>query len=84
MTSTGKLQGDLHGCIIFAANMSFTVLCIIEHLEKGVLYGFNLIGGWLPVSILNTTLIILVIPKSVSFSAKRSTFCFNKSSTIAL
>ena len=64
-TTTGKLQGDLDGCTIFAAHISFTVLSTIRHLAKGALYGLNLIGGWLPVSKLN--LIVLVFPKSVFF-----------------
>ena len=37
-------------------------------LAKEVLYGLNLIGGWLPVSIL--ILIVLFSPKSVLFSAE--------------
>ena len=77
MTIVGKIQGDLDGCIILAANMSFTALSTIGCSAKGVLYGLNLIDGWLPVSI--PILIVLVFPKSVSFSVKRSTFCFTKS-----
>ena len=62
--------------------MSFTALSTVGCLAKGVLYGLNLIGGWLPVSIL--MLIVLVFPKLVSFFAKRSTFCSIKSSIACL
>ena len=68
MTIIGKLQGDLDGHITFAANISFTALATIWCLAKGVLYGLNLIGGWLPVSIF--ILIILGLPWSVSFFCK--------------
>ena len=51
-TTIGKLQGALEGCIMFAANISFTALSTVGCLAKGILYGHNLIGGWLPVSIL--------------------------------
>ena len=82
MTTIGKIQGDLGGHIIFAANISFTALSTIGCLAKGVLYGLSLKGGRLPVSLV--ILIVLVFTKSVSFSAKRSTFCFFKSSTVSL
>ena len=52
MTTIGKLQGDVDGHIIFADNMSFTVLSTTGCVAKGVLYGLNLIGEWLSVSIL--------------------------------
>ena len=80
-TTTGNLQSYLDGYIIFAANISLTTLSTIGYLAKGVLYGFNLIGGWLPVSILILT--VLVFSKSLSFSTKRSTFCSIKS-TVSL
>ena len=64
----GKLQGDLDGCMIFAANMSFTTMSKIGCLAKGVLYGLNSRDECLPVSII--ILIVLVPPKSVSFSAE--------------
>ena len=48
-TIIGKSQGDLEGCIIFAADISFTAMSTIGHIAKGVLYGFSFIGGWLPV-----------------------------------
>ena len=63
--------------MIFAANVSFMALSTIGCLAKGVLYGLNLIGEWIPVSILILT--VCVFPKSVSFSAKRSTLCSIKS-----
>ena len=50
--SIGKLQGYLDGYIILAADVSYTALSTIGCLAKGVLYHLNLIGGWLPVSIL--------------------------------
>ena len=61
VTTTKKLQGDLDGHIKFAADISFIALSTTEHLAKGVLYGLNLIGGWLPVSKL--ILIMLVFHK---------------------
>ena len=45
----GKLQGDLGGCLMFAANISFTALSTIGLFTKRVLYGLNLIGEWLSV-----------------------------------
>ena len=50
--TTGKFLDDLDECIIFAANISFTAFPTIGCLAKGVLYGLNPIGGWVPVSIL--------------------------------
>ena len=69
-TTLGKLQGDLDRCII-AANISFTALSSTGCLAKGVLYGLNFIGRWLPVSIF--MVFVLVFPVYVFFSAKRST-----------
>ena len=60
MTIKGQLQGDPDGCTVFAASILFTALSTNEHLAKRVLCGLNLIGGWLPVSIL--FLILLVFP----------------------
>ena len=63
-TTIGKLWGDLDECVLFAFNI-LTALSTIGCLTKGFLYGLNLIGGWLVVSIL--ILIVLILPKSVSF-----------------
>ena len=71
----GKLKGDLGGCIMFAANISFTALSTIGCLAKGVLYGLSLIGGRLLVSIL--ILIVMVLPKSLSFFCKEICILFH-------
>ena len=44
-TTMGKLQGDLEGCIMLAANISSIALSTIFLLAKGVLYGFSFMGG---------------------------------------
>ena len=43
-TTIEKLQSYLDGCIMFAANIIFTVLSATGCLTKGVLYDLNLIG----------------------------------------
>ena len=51
MRAKGKLLGNVDGCIIFAANISFTALPTIGHLAKGFCFVCSQLNRWMVLSV---------------------------------